>query len=314
MFDRNTETSNNISKNQQLRAYFTQPSAEIRKLSNGVKTSNFTSHEWALLEKFSPCLVFDDAEVLYPTHVGVSIYYGSSHPPSLVAYYKHIPFHVKMIKFLEPFGIVFLYDKFPYIYEFIRSRLQPVLMTLRRGLKRIRAARVLEYGIIYDADIEHIYDLEHIWVYLDAQDRPLGIKGSRHAVYMTQYDSPEKIRYHNGHPILYVDPGKHAHYTHPSLMHKPILRRVNTKTPGKVGMYPVHFFDHHLWEKIQPYYPGYDAVVKFFQTKYAHMPAFRFRKYLIPPRKMMIPWDQLEQEIPQYVINFLKQIPHEAKN
>ena len=40
------------------------------------------------------------------------------------------------------------------------------------------AVKVLEYAYYLDFDIQHLYDLEHIWVYLDVNDKVVGAEGS----------------------------------------------------------------------------------------------------------------------------------------
>ncbi|HLP66922.1 MAG TPA: HAD family hydrolase, partial [Rhizobium sp.] len=39
---------------------------------------------------------------------------------------------------------------------------------------------VVEYAIWYDWDIQHLYDLEHVWVHLDAAGRVVKVEASRH--------------------------------------------------------------------------------------------------------------------------------------
>ncbi len=47
---------------------------------------------------------------------------------------------------------------------------------------RIRPGKgtVIEYAIWYDWDIQHLYDLEHVWVHLDAEGAVVTVKASRH--------------------------------------------------------------------------------------------------------------------------------------
>lgn len=71
---------------------------------------------------------------------------------------------------------------------------------------------VIEYAVWYDFDIQHLYDLEHLWIYVDNQGRVVHAEGSFHGKYlnMVQPDTnrPELIEGH--HIAVYSQPGKHA--------------------------------------------------------------------------------------------------------
>src|SRR5689334_11010671 len=41
-----------------------------------------------------------------------------------------------------------------------------------------RAALAIEYAIWWDWDIQHLYELEHIWVYLDAGEQIVAVDAS----------------------------------------------------------------------------------------------------------------------------------------
>ncbi|MGC9002948.1 MULTISPECIES: hypothetical protein [Dictyoglomus] len=51
--------------------------------------------------------------------------------------------------------------------------------------------------MFWDFDIEHMYDLEHVWVY---------IKGNWHG----KYRNFEEFQVIDGHPVIYAQPGKHS--------------------------------------------------------------------------------------------------------
>ena len=60
-------------------------------------------------------------------------------------------------------------------------------MTIRNGIHVTRAGRVLEYALYYYADIQHVYELEHCWMYLNAREELIGVKATRHGVFMTLF-------------------------------------------------------------------------------------------------------------------------------
>jgi hypothetical protein len=80
--------------------------------------------------------------------------------------------------------------------------------------------RVLEYVYYLDYDIQHLYDLEHIWVYLNKEGGIVGTEGSYHGRFLCAYrpDREESngtavvnARIQGGsHVVMYSQPGKHA--------------------------------------------------------------------------------------------------------
>ena len=51
----------------------------------------------------------------------------------------------------------------------------PLAVTFEPGVKK-----VIEYAIWWDWDIQHLYELEHIWLKLDASDAVVGVDASAH--------------------------------------------------------------------------------------------------------------------------------------
>ncbi|MCY1666679.1 HAD family hydrolase [Rhizobium sp. SL86] len=66
---------------------------------------------------------------------------------------------------------------------------------------------VLEYAIWWDGDIQHLYELEHVWVALNADGVALGVCASAHG---GLFDMSQAAR-EDGRVVLYCEPGKHAH-------------------------------------------------------------------------------------------------------
>ncbi|RPJ40557.1 MAG: hypothetical protein EHM21_14490, partial [Chloroflexi bacterium] len=77
------------------------------------------------------------------------------------------------------------------------------------------AALAIEYAIWWDWDIHHLYELEHVWVYVDEQGQPVRIEGSWHGKF---YNIPLKLE--NGCAVLLSEPGKHAFAPDASWFHQ----------------------------------------------------------------------------------------------
>jgi hypothetical protein len=279
---------------------------------NLTKTDKFTDHEWELLKKYAPCLVFDDKEPFKPLMVGCTIHYCNHHPPSLDTYYKRYYPLAQFIDILRCIVITIVYERpFPEVSKFIVNRFQPVLMTIRDGLKITHAARVLEYALYYYTDIQHVYEMEHCWMYLDGNDQLIGAKGTRHGVYMTLYPNAKSIKYHKEHPILYVSPGKHEMGSDVSMFNFQILDAACSIGAGRVGVYRFYFAPREellpiaklkIRKKIDKLY-----IIQQFQKKYAFHPALHWKKCRIMT-PYLAPWEVLAKKVPQYVYEFLDQL------
>ncbi len=72
-----------------------------------------------------------------------------------------------------------------------------------------RPARlVTEYDIWWDWDIGHLYELEHVWVYV-GKDGVVGVEASWHGGYFS-WEAGKEVTLEWEHPMLYSQPGKHA--------------------------------------------------------------------------------------------------------
>jgi glycerophosphoryl diester phosphodiesterase len=73
----------------------------------------------------------------------------------------------------------------------------------------IPAALAIEYAIWWDWDIGHLYELEHAWVYVDAQGQVMRAEASWHG---GQHDMrlDGRLALEGDHVVLFSEPGKHA--------------------------------------------------------------------------------------------------------
>jgi putative hydrolase of the HAD superfamily len=71
---------------------------------------------------------------------------------------------------------------------------------------------VLEYAIWWDGDIQHFYELEHVWVFLDAAGKPVHAAASAHG----HLKDMGEAEWRDERIVLYCEPGKHAHAAKPA--------------------------------------------------------------------------------------------------
>lgn len=71
-------------------------------------------------------------------------------------------------------------------------------------------AKVIEYAIWWDWDIQHLYELEHIWLKLDANDQVVSVEASAHGGIFPMTISEGALPLEEGRVTLVSAPGKHA--------------------------------------------------------------------------------------------------------
>jgi putative hydrolase of the HAD superfamily len=83
-------------------------------------------------------------------------------------------------------------------------------ITFGPGVKRI-----VEYAIWWDWDIQHLYELEHVWLKLDATNKVVAVAASAHGELFDMLRPDGSLPIENGRVTLYAEPGKHAFHATP---------------------------------------------------------------------------------------------------
>lgn len=155
---------------------------------------------------------------------------------------------------------------------------------------------VIEYAFWYDYDIQHLYELEHIWVYLDDLGNITDAEGSFHGKFLRLVDpiSDQVMVEESKRVCAYAQPGKHA------LMARPELFRLFAgaasccmEDAGADGIAPGNmvkaYFDIPcaLQEKAKAY----------IRAHYSFRPTFCFEAKEWD-EKLLMPWEELLATIP----------------
>jgi len=82
----------------------------------------------------------------------------------------------------------------------------------KRTVKPDFCGLVIEYALFWDYDIQHMYDLEHIWVWVAPDGSVTKAEASFHGKYLTLWedDLPFAHPLTETHVHAYCQPGKHA--------------------------------------------------------------------------------------------------------
>ena len=174
-----------------------------------------------------------------------------------------------------------------------------------------RAAAVIEYAIWCDWDIGHLYDLEHVWVHVDAAGNVIAVEGSQHGrrVDLTG------CALEGGRPVLYLEPGKHAVWPSPEAM-APEFVRIAAQCGPFAGNDGVHV-DNPFGDRGEIAATPLDHRLARLKLKRdAFHPAFDFshpsRNEVIP----LVPWGELATWIPRRVRSLMagthETVPHLA--
>jgi hypothetical protein len=171
------------------------------------------------------------------------------------------------------------------------------------GLKQ--AAFAIEYAYYFDYDIQHLYELEHVWVYVDHSGSVCGCEGSFHGKYLNEMIPLFSILDAGStHVRLYSQPGKHAFLPAIELFRLyPDPDACCMEDAGKDGLSLPEMFSGRVpdTESVQT------AVRTFIKKQYAFKPSWRFVP-VIPDSGLYISWDELAHEIPQRIAAELSRI------
>jgi hypothetical protein len=154
-------------------------------------------------------------------------------------------------------------------------------------------SEVIEYGVWWDWDIEHLYELEAVWVYLGEDGAYLRLEASWHGGYHEMLVGGS-IPMRDERPLLFSQPGKHAFAPSPEWF-PPEKRMILpcTESAGSGGVHVTPLFEGRLRKT-----PERDRLVReYLQTK-AFVPSFEFTKEWVMPSEAFLPWEDLERWIP----------------
>ena len=188
------------------------------------------------------------------------------------------------------------------------------------------AVKVIEYAYYLDYDIQHLYDLEHIWIYVDEHENIVGAEGSYHGRFLnaivpeftTFYKKNELneefiVKRQSGaeiiHPkgsriIMYSQPGKHAMVCNPKFMY--LYTELFESCKRLAGIHGLDAPERYL-KDIHITDEENDKVINYIRENFSFEPSMEFEEIAIPETDYM-PWDELSEQIPVYIKSQLKVI------
>lgn len=168
------------------------------------------------------------------------------------------------------------------------------------------AVRVLEYAYYLNYDIQHLYDLEHIWIYIDGEGKIVGAEGSYHGRFLNAMNRSfdGKVPKDEKNITMYSQPGKHAFLSDPRLMYLySELYASCDRLAGISGLdAPERFIKEiHISESEN------EKVISYIRDNFSFVPSMEFEKVNISEEDYM-PWEDLSVKIPLFIREELSKI------
>jgi FMN phosphatase YigB (HAD superfamily) len=175
---------------------------------------------------------------------------------------------------------------------------------IQRGWRPAWAVAI-EYAIWWDWDIGHLYELEHVWVYLDEAQNPVWVEASSHGVYASMLLEGGAIPMDGTHPVVYAQPGKHAFSPTPHWfeMFRDMVFAETSPYAGRGGVLVKAEYARQIAKT-----PEIDAKVAAWLRRKVFTPAMQFTLPFRVTPEMLVPWPALDAWIPRRVNWWIDQL------
>jgi len=180
----------------------------------------------------------------------------------------------------------------------------------RRVIEAPPGGMAIEYAFYYDFDIQHLYDLEHAFVYLDRERKVIGVEGSFHGKFLNSLIEGV-TEFEGSHPVLYVQPGKHAVLPSPEYFKLVIDRDTAcNRNAGEAGFLISSMFEGRLFtdETLDR------KVEEYIRKNYAFEPTWEFTDESPDGRgaeELLMPYAELDNLIARRMSEWSKKISEE---
>jgi len=167
-------------------------------------------------------------------------------------------------------------------------------------------ARVIEYAIWWDWDIQHLYELEHIWLKLDAADHVVAVAASAHGGLFDMVRADGTLPVEDGRVTLYAEPGKHAFHATPDTI---LAKREWLEACCGPLTADGHILINEMFEDVFSAVSAEDhrAVRRHLQG-WAFLPAFRFGLRFDVATLDRLSWPELHDYIARRVPAVLREV------
>jgi glycerophosphoryl diester phosphodiesterase len=179
---------------------------------------------------------------------------------------------------------------------------------LLRAPDRPAAQRVIEYAIWWDWDIQHLYELEHVWVYIDSAGRVVHAEASWHGGFQAM-GADGALTLEGDHLIVYSEPGKHAFAPAAAWFASraaPHPRGATEALAGLGGLLVTALFKGQIERT-----PLADTLARTYLARRAFTPSFSFDQRFVLGVDQLVPWAALRGWIPQRIAWWVARLARE---
>ncbi len=160
-------------------------------------------------------------------------------------------------------------------------------------------AALIEYAIWWDWDIQHLYELEHVWVAVNSCGAIVNIEASWHGKFHVMRDEAGHPPLQAGRPLLFSEPGKHAFAPSPAWL---LQRRAKTtaacgRHAGRMGLHVTPLFAGVIKQRK----PLENRLVHTWLERRQFLPSFEFSLEYDLRESAFTPWHKLRDWIPRRV-------------
>lgn len=174
--------------------------------------------------------------------------------------------------------------------------------SFRRTLEPPRGGAILEYAIYWDWDIQHLYDLEHVWLFLDSGGALVDAEASFHGKWLKSL-LPGGGNIEDGRLALHSQPGKHAFSPDPLLFRLlPDSESCCLGEAGKAGAELPWPLQGRIEAK-----PEWDAEARAWLSARAFRPTWDFVPWE-PAGPRIIAWVELDAMLPRLFADRIKEL------
>ncbi len=170
------------------------------------------------------------------------------------------------------------------------------------------ATLAIEFAIWWDWDIGHLYELEHVWVYLDEQGHVVGCEASWHGRYNSMVQSG-RLTLEGDRVVVYSEPGKHAFAADPNGFderRRPHQRRESRELAGLGGVLAQEMYGGKIART-----PLSDTLVRTYLARQSFDPAWEFSRIFRFQAHQLVPWPALYDWIPRRVAWWVERLAAE---
>ena len=165
---------------------------------------------------------------------------------------------------------------------------------------------VIEYAFYWDFDVQHMYDLEHIWVWVAADGRVTRAEGSFHGKFLTLWEPemPFALAMDATHVHAFCQPGKHAFLPEGRLFRlAPGWRESCNAQSGGAVLVGGPF--HGLYQAT----PEEDErCARYIREHFAFEPTLYFDRGAALSEELLRPWEALKVWIPARISQLLGEL------